>query len=270
MEKEKSDLIHLNKELKAIDRKDFIKLCDTFLPKKISDFVKVQVALADRKVRGERYTNSFKYFALTLYFLSPKCYKFLRSIFRLPARCTLNIITTQWQHSPGLNDNLFKALKVKVNRMSKMERHISLVVDELSTKPFLYYNISTDEVIGLDTRKQQDINNIQCSNHAMVLMATGISKRFKQALGYVFSKSTYNGEDLLTIVRECINKLTEIGFIVSNFISDMGSNFIAMANKLTAKKSFIRLILHTFLKQLGIICGQITLNLVEIKPTGTI
>lgn len=207
-------------------------MCDTFLPKNISDFVKIQVVLADSKIRGERYTNSFKYFALTLYFLSPKCYKFLRSIFRLPARCTLNIITTRWQHSPGLNDNLFKALKIKVNRMNKIDRHISLVVDEISTKPFLFYNVSTDEVIGLDTRKKHDINNIQCSNHAMVLMATGIAKRFKQALGYVFSKSTYNGRELQDIVKNCIIKLTEIGFIVNNFISDMGTNFTAMSKKL--------------------------------------
>lgn len=121
-----------------------------------------------------------------------------------------------------------------------MDRHVSLVADEIHIKPSLFYNISTDEVIGLDDHKKPKADNLQCSNHALVLMATSISKRFKQPLAYCFSKTTYSGERLEKLIKDCISKMTKIGFIVHNLISDMGSNFTSLAKRLnvTPEKSY--------------------------------
>lgn len=217
---------------KSINKEEFINMCDTFLPDNISNFVKMQVVLADRKCRGERYTKAFKQFALTLYFLSPKCYRFLKKIFRLPSKCTLSLITRNWQYSPGINNNLFEALKIKIKNFTEMERHVTLCIDEIQIKPFLFYNISTDEIIGFDNNKKADSVRINCCNHAMVLMTSGICKQFKQPLAYLFSKGAYTDKDLDSLVKEAIRKLREIGLIVDVFISDMGSNLVALSKRL--------------------------------------
>lgn len=231
LELKHKNLIASQRKEVSVSKSKFIQLCDTYLPQNISDFVKIQVKLADRKLRGARYTSSFKKFALTIYFLSPKCYRFLQKVFKLPSESTLHHFTTEWQYSPGLNDGLFKALKVKVDRLTIKERHISLCVDEMGVKPFLYYNLSTDEIVGLDLNNQNKTKVI-CCNEAMVLMACGIAKTFKQPLAYFFSKTAYNSNDLKGIIFDCIEKLTSIGFIVDAFISDMGSNFVALSKKL--------------------------------------
>lgn len=208
-----------------------MEICDDFLEPKVSNFVKVQVQLSDRKSGGERYNTALKKFALSLYFLSPKCYRFLRTIFKLPSIETLNAITREWSHSEGLNDNLFNAIKIRVDRLEAMDRHVSLCVDEMSIKPNLFYNIKTDDIVGFNI-KNKTSNEIECIDHVMVLMATGIKKRFKQPLAYYFSKTAYTGSELKDIIFNCIKKMTAAGFIVDCIISDMGSNFNKLSKDL--------------------------------------
>lgn len=229
----KHEMVKGSRSGKCIDKEDFIELCDEFLPENISNFVKMQVVLADRKIRGERYTKSFKQFALTLYFLSPKCYRFLQKVFRLPTKCTLSLLTRNWQYSPGINNNLFEALKIKIKNFTELERHVTLCVDEIQLKPFLFYNIASDEIIGFDNNKKKvDSIKSKCSTHAMVLMTSGIYKNFKQPLAYLFSKGAYTGTDLDSLIKEAIRKLTEIGLKVDVLISDMGSNLVALSKRL--------------------------------------
>lgn len=188
--------------------------------------------LCDRKLRGERYPNAFKKFALSIYFLSPKCYRFLRTIFKLPSVTTLNKLTRQWSYTPGLNDDLFRHIKIKLDGMKPMDRRVSLCVDEMAIKPHLAYNIKSDEIIGLDGKKNlKSKNKINVVDHAIVFMAVGIRRRFKQPLAYMFSKTALSGPELKSTIISCIKKMMEAGFIVNSIISDMGANFTILAFK---------------------------------------
>lgn len=51
-----------------INKKQFEEACDKFLPKNSADFVKLQIQMSDRKLRGARFPNHFKKFCLSLYF----------------------------------------------------------------------------------------------------------------------------------------------------------------------------------------------------------
>lgn len=241
----KRSLISDQTKNKAVDKAKFIELCDNFLPEKISLFVKTQVKLCDRKLKGERYSNAFKKFALSIYFLSPKCYKFLRSIFKLPSVTILNNLTKEWSYTPGLNDDIFRHIKIKLKKMEKMDRRVSLVIDEMSIKPHLAYDIKSDEIIGLNPhrtkKKSKDHTKIDPVDHVTVFMAVGIRRRYKQPLAYIFSKTALNGPELKHTVLKCIEKMMDAGFIVNSLISDMGSNFSSLAFKdlnITPEKPF--------------------------------
>lgn len=57
-------------------------LCEQFIPEKFCDLAKTQVDLKNKLPKGRRYTEQYKQFALTLYFMSPKAYKGPRTFLR--------------------------------------------------------------------------------------------------------------------------------------------------------------------------------------------
>lgn len=225
LEKREKELLEKNGQ---INKKQFQDACYKFLTPNAAKFMVVQAQNADKKLRGAKYPNSFKRFCLSLYFLSPKAYRFLRKVFCLPATCTLNKLTRNWQYSPGLHDSLFETFKIKVDRFSEMEKETLLCIDEMSIKKFVFYNIACDEIIGLEKKGK---NKISCSNHAMVLMARGLTSNWKQPIAYWLCENSYNDEDLSDIIIQCIQKFKNIGLKVRGLISDMGKNFVSSSEK---------------------------------------
>nr|XP_034192269.1 uncharacterized protein LOC117609739 [Osmia lignaria] len=58
----------------------FQGLCKKFLSPKIINFVNMQVIQNNRNVHGRRYTEDFIKFAISLYFVGPKCYRQFRRL----------------------------------------------------------------------------------------------------------------------------------------------------------------------------------------------
>lgn len=72
--------------LDEITADDFKCLCDKFLPSAASRFVKLQVDLNIKKPQGRRFTKEFLELAVKLYFMGPKAYRSLSTIFTLPSK----------------------------------------------------------------------------------------------------------------------------------------------------------------------------------------
>lgn len=225
LEKKINNLSNSNSKSKC----DFIEMCDNFLPPSTAKFVKVQARLHGVKKYGERYPLFLKRLCLSINYISPRAYRLLRTIFRLPSISTLNDLTTNWQYSPGLNPRLFNMLKIKLNNFSNISKNCVLCFDEISIKSNLYYNKGTDEIIGFDNNDnsdlEQDPNKIKGANHVLVLMARGIAMSWKQPLAYFFAKNTYNEDDFKDVLFDCIRKLRGIGATTHGIVSDMGKNF---------------------------------------------
>lgn len=62
------------------DLKIFEGPCDKFLNKAVAQLLKIQAKLKNKSGRAKRYSKEYKKFALTLYFLGPKSYRFLSKI----------------------------------------------------------------------------------------------------------------------------------------------------------------------------------------------
>jgi hypothetical protein len=138
----KKENIQLNKETQSLQETskaqllsevDFQKLCDLFLPPKVACFVKGQMDLLSRAAH-------FKEFALSLYFLRPKCYRQLQKTFCLPSTKVLQRFVDTVNFAAGFNKDSFAFLKVKLDKMSLDDRICVLCINEMALKRNLFYN----------------------------------------------------------------------------------------------------------------------------------
>lgn len=113
-------------------------VCEKFLPPTAAKFVKVQVVntLNSQHSNGRRYSDEYKRFALQLYFISPKAYRFVKKTFTLPSVRTLQRFTHSMDFKLGCLDLVFEGLKIKVDRMIPQQRFCTLCWDEMNNKNY--------------------------------------------------------------------------------------------------------------------------------------
>ncbi|CAG9827175.1 unnamed protein product, partial [Diabrotica balteata] len=212
--------------------KIFFQMCDKFLNKSLAQIVKAQAILKTKCPKSRRYSDEYKQFALTLYFLGPRAYAFMERILYLPSKRSLQKITENLVCKPGLNnDQIFDALTLKVNTMLDQDKHCSICIDEMSIKSNLFFDTGRDEIVGL-----YDIGNGKkesiIAQNVLVIMVRGLYSNWKQQLAYFFINTTFEANHLLPIIKECISKLFQSGLYVNCLVTDMGSNFLKLSKLL--------------------------------------
>lgn len=211
---------------------DFNEICDKFLSSPLAQIVKAQAILKNKKPVARRYSREYKQFALTLYFLGPKAYSFMSKLLYLPSKRSLQNMTQKLLCKPGLeNEPTFNALTIKVKTMLDLDKHCSLCIDEMAIKSNLFFNTGRDELVGLhDIGKKK--KTYSYAKNALVIMARGLYSNWKQPIAYFFLHSQFQANQLRAALEECVLKLTNVGLYVDVLVSDMGSNFIELANSL--------------------------------------
>lgn len=139
------------KKAKKEDINTLDMLLDKYFPKQTSEFLKTQVRLFQKDAKGRRYDSaSFKQYCLSIYFSSPKVYKELANkskLFCLPSCSTLKRFTQNCYINPGLQENVFQMLKIKIDALPELNKYCIFCIDEMSLKTHLFYNITTDKII---------------------------------------------------------------------------------------------------------------------------
>ena len=109
-------------------------------------FIQMQLNLAKKKPWSE----DGKLYALSLYYVSPKAYYYLRNKKQYALPCIT--LVRQWINelnlTPGISTEVFKRLEIKAATMDSDERQCVLMWDEMSLKRFLEYNPQADLVEG--------------------------------------------------------------------------------------------------------------------------
>lgn len=214
-------------KLNKPSEEDFKSNLDKYLNPSMANFVKCQLDLVKKSEHGKRYTNELKQFALSLYFLSPKCYKHLQKTFCLPSYRSLCRFIEKVTFTPGVNDMLFKLLKLKVEKLQPQDKICVLCFDEISLKTNLFYNYGTDTVIGLEDNGKGCTDKPASS--ATVLMVRGMRSAWKQPIAYTFSSTSYDANQMKDFLENIIQSLNNIGLEVMCLISDMGSNCLELS-----------------------------------------
>lgn len=130
----------------------------------------------------------------------------------------------------GLNDCIFDSLHLSVAKMESEDRSCTLLFDEMSVEPALSYNQKHDRIDGFHNTGN-DRKNV-FADHAMVFMARGIRRKWKQPIAYYFVNNGMDARTLASKIKEIIRRLREIGLRVIATVSDQASSNTAAINLL--------------------------------------
>ena len=84
------------------------------------DFINAQIMLAGHAVKGYRYSEQYKMFALTVYHASQKCYNMLRKVLALPGVSTLKALMKNVDINPGFHAADLEGSRMKTTFMSRL------------------------------------------------------------------------------------------------------------------------------------------------------
>lgn len=106
-------------------------------------------------------------------------------------------------------------------------------MDEISVNPELSYDQKRDKVIGFTSYYNRTDNCKNVAKHALVFMLKGIKQKWKQAIGYFFSRNL-NSDSLESMVKNVIRKVEKnANMKVQCLIFDQATPQWLMAYKLT-------------------------------------
>jgi hypothetical protein len=171
----KSHLEHITKE-------DLILLAKRFLPEECTWFLNLQIGLLANS-RGNRYAPELKRFALILYFLKPKAYKYSKQTCCLPSISVLHRQLGKFEITTALNECILYLLEYKFKSLKPIQKHCTLCVDEIALKSHLFYNRKLDTIVGI---KDLGHNNRQLmpARNALVFMIKSLCGGWKQPVAY--------------------------------------------------------------------------------------
>lgn len=87
------------------------ELLEGVIPKEFLAFIKKQINLSLKNKHGKRYDNAYKAWALTLYHVSGKAYRFLAKMFHLPSKPTLTKIVSRFASDVGFSEKSLFVLR---------------------------------------------------------------------------------------------------------------------------------------------------------------
>ncbi|KAJ4425383.1 hypothetical protein ANN_27998 [Periplaneta americana] len=175
------------------------------------------------KAVGRRWTRDEKVVSLSLYERSPKSYAFLRSLYPLPSKRSLQYVLNAIHFGTGINANVFKALKDTVQKMSDEDRVCSLLFDEMSIRENLHYNRKLDRIDGFEDHGSGVRTDLR-ANHALVFMVRGLREKWKQPVAYYLNRGSTSSEFLRKFLFEVLGACQDAGLKVVATVCDMGSN----------------------------------------------
>lgn len=228
--KKNAILMNIINDLK---RKEFMETESLDMLSSIGDKNKDLLVRLNRKHKKQplpkKYPHELRKFALTLHFLSPRAYKYVRTHFDtcLPHPKTISRWYQGVDCEPGFTKESFEALKIK----SKKQPIIgALAMDEMAIRKCVEWDghISHGYV---NVGNNVDGDNVPLATEALTFMLTCVNGSFKIPVGY-FLIDGISGLQKAELVRTCLDLLAECDVTVVTLTFDGAPNNIAMAKHL--------------------------------------
>ncbi|GFR58231.1 THAP domain-containing protein 9 [Elysia marginata] len=162
------------------------------------------------------YLPKVRNFALSLHFLSPRAYDFIRPVLHLPHPRCLRRWKASVYCSPGYLENMLKVAAARARATESY--HCSLIVDEMSLRKDISWVPSQNRYCGFTDFGQGPVGNSIASN-VLLFMLVSLKGRWKAPVAY-FLTDHISSTQLATCVREAICKAADNGLIVKTFVAD--------------------------------------------------
>ncbi|KAG8239604.1 hypothetical protein J437_LFUL019221 [Ladona fulva] len=155
---------------------------------------------------------------------SPKGYALLQHFLLLPCVRTLTKTLNSVPFNVGIDDSLFESLKQRLAESRDIEKCCILLFDEMSLGEGFEYNDHEDRIIGFE-----DLGSLgrtqRYANHALVFMAQGLTKPWKQPVAYYYLHGTCPTKALKSLLLEIIARLQSCGLkVMATVCYQMSSN----------------------------------------------
>lgn len=179
----------------------------------------------------KKFSPAVRQFALSLNFLSPKAYNYVRKQFNtiLPHSRTLSKWYSHVDAKPGFTNEAFKMLALKV-KFSSDPVVCSLILDEMAIRQQMEFD-GTNYYGGIDLGTGMDTNNLEKAKECLVFMVVSINGNWKLPIGY-FLVSSLNGSQKAELTKHALNLLRDTGVNVVSLTFDGCSSNVTMARLL--------------------------------------
>lgn len=206
-------------------RDKFVFLFPTYLQQK-SDTDEVIYYLCKGLKGNGSYPASVRAFSMSLHYLSPRAYSYVREKFNktLPHCQTIR----QWYRnsdidsSSGIGQNALNALQEYAEKFKEDNGQliVSLVFDEMAIQRNLLWCRSSNKFLGLiDRGKLNEDEEFTLASNVIVFMACGLNAEFEHPIAFYLIQ-TLSAEDRANIVTEVIKAISERGIKVANITFD--------------------------------------------------
>jgi len=178
--------------------------------------------------------------ALSLLKRSPKSYSFLRLLFPLPSRRTLQSVLSNVHFTAGINAHVFGALQHSLQKMSDRDRYCCLLFDEMSIRENVRFNQKVDCIEGFEDYGTERTRSI--ANHALLFMVRGLHRKWKQPVAYYFIRGSTKANLLVRFLNEVLGACQNAGIQVVATVCDMAANNVKALKLLgaTRRKPFFK------------------------------
>lgn len=211
-------------------KQDVLQVMKKFIPPDAYTLLSAQIDLVYVKKHGRRWSEDMKKFATKLYFHSPKAYRFIASVMRVPSVRSIRRWLSNIPMSPGIIPGVISAVAKATENWTRRERACTLMFDEMSLSQMLQYDVAKDEVMGYEDDGKKRTPRI--SNVAMVVLLSGISRAWVQPIAYAISHNSTPADTIKVLLQEIITKLQTVDIWVKAVICDQGANNVSVATRL--------------------------------------
>ena len=168
-------------------------------------------------------------------------YVYLREVLHWPLPCvaTINNHMSKISFRPGDNRDIMKLLSLKVKDMSEKDRHICVIIDEMSIAQKLEYSSTTGEMVGYPTcpphpnlvkeRKRKGIDQSKIlASHVFNVMIQGLFLRFVNLVDFLFTDRSWCPKFIAKRLFTVFGQLSEVGLKTMCLTMDQGKNNISL------------------------------------------
>ncbi|RVE40807.1 hypothetical protein evm_014543 [Chilo suppressalis] len=143
----------------------------------------IQMQKQNKKTpKGRRFSIEEKILCLSLFKKSPKCYRMLSKYFTLPSSRAMTRLLSNIKIGEGINKLIFDKIKHGLRDQDVSQRLCTLIFDEMSLTPQIFYNAAGDNLSGFAHNQKSAF-----TDHVLVFMVKGVRRNFKQPVAYYFT-----------------------------------------------------------------------------------
>ena len=189
-----------------------------FENKIVSELFSNEIVNGSKRRGGQRYSEDIKKLCLTLYYYSPRAYKFLAKNFTLPKTTSLREWTRSVNCEVGVLSEVIGTLQTQVSA-GTISAECALSVDEMSIRKTVTYSRTKDRFIGSVDLGAGEVDDSRLATNALVFMAVGLKGSWRHPVAY-FLTDHVSGETLAQLTTAVLAALSDAGLRVRALIAD--------------------------------------------------